>query len=84
MSRCHSSYARDDANITIRGATLSDNVVARGSVAFILSSYLYTDQVIFSDIRESPDLLAVQVGDDSTYIAVETTFAGFEGEVGGR
>ncbi|CAN0454647.1 unnamed protein product, partial [Ascophyllum nodosum] len=60
-------YARDDAYITIRGATLSDNVIARGSVAFILSSYLYTDQVIFSDTRESPDLLAVQVGDDATY-----------------
>ena len=53
-------------------------------MAFILSSYLYTDQVIFSDTRESPDLLAVQVGDDATYIAVETTFTGFEGEVGGR
>ena len=76
------SYARDDAKITIRGVALSENAIARGSVVFLASSSLYTNQVDFIDFTGSTDLSAVQVDDKSTYVAVETAFNGFEGEVG--
>ena len=78
--RC-ASYARGDANITIRGVNLSENAIARGSVVFLASSFLYTYQVDFIDSTGSSDLSAVQVDDESTYVAVETAFNGFEGEV---
>ena len=80
--RRHSSYAREQANITLHGVSLVDNIIARGSVVFVVSSTFRTDQVLFSDSNKSPDLSAVQLDDDSTYVAVETTFYGFQGEVG--
>ena len=49
---------------------------------FLASSFLYTYQVDFIDSTGSSDLSAVQVDDESTYVAVETAFNGFEGEVG--
>ena len=39
------SYARDGANVTLRGISLFDNAVARGSVVFIVNSELQTYQV---------------------------------------
>lgn len=39
------SYAREGANVTLRGVTLSDNKVARGSVVFLVDSSLQTYQV---------------------------------------
>ena len=75
-------YARDDAKITIRGVALSENTIALGSVVFPASSSLYTNQVDFIDFNGSLDLSAVQVDDESTYVAVETAFNGFEREVG--
>ncbi|CAN0430305.1 unnamed protein product, partial [Ascophyllum nodosum] len=55
--------------------------IARGSVVFLASSFLYTYQVDFIDFTGSSDLSALQVDDESTYVAVETAFNGFEGEV---
>lgn len=39
------SYARSGANVTLRGISLFDNDVARGSVAFVIESTLYAYQV---------------------------------------
>lgn len=50
----------------------------------VLSSILYTYRVNFSDSTQTSDLSAVQTDSDSIYIAEETTFVGFEGQVGGR
>ena len=36
----------------------------------------------FKDTRESSDLSAVQINKDSIYMAEDTYFEGFEGEVG--
>lgn len=39
------SYARADATVNVRGVSLTDNVVARGSVVFVVASTLRTYQV---------------------------------------
>lgn len=39
-------------------------------------------QVNFKDTRKLPDLSAVQVDEYSTYVAEDTSFEGFQGEVG--
>lgn len=39
------SYARDHANVSLRGISVSDNSVARGSVIFVVNSVLETYQV---------------------------------------
>ena len=63
---------------------VSDNEVTRGGVVYVASSILYTFRVNFSDSTQLSDLSAVQTASESTYIAEETTFAGFERQVGGR
>ena len=78
--RC-ASYAREGANVTIHDALISDNFIARGSMVFIVSSFIHTYQVKFIDNTESADVSAVQLDDDSTFVAEETTFTGFQGEV---
>ena len=40
-----SSYARDHANVSLRGISVSENSVARGSVIFVVNSVLETYQV---------------------------------------
>ena len=69
--------------MTLQGVTISDNVIARGSVVFIVSSTVYAYQVVFIDTSESPDLSAVQSDSESTFVAEGTTFIGFQGEVRG-
>lgn len=81
IAPCHASYAREDATVTAHDVNVSDNEIARGSVMFFVSSTLYTYRVNFSDSTKSPDLSAVQSDHDSTYIAEETIFVGFKGEV---
>lgn len=39
-------------------------------------------QVEFKDTTKSSDLSAVQVDEESSYMAVDTSFVGFQGEVG--
>ena len=39
------SYARDGATVELRGVSLFDNTVARGSVVFVVDSVLKTYQV---------------------------------------
>ena len=39
-------------------------------------------QVEFRDTRKTPDVSAVQVDEDSSYMAEDTSFVGFQGEVG--
>lgn len=78
---CPARYARGEANVTVRDVNVSDNEIARGSVIFVVSSTLSTVRVNFSDSTKSTDRSAVQSDIDSTYIAEETTFVGFEGEV---
>ena len=78
---CPTSYAREDAEVTVHDVNVSDNEIARGSVIFVVSSTLNTVRVNFSDSTKSLDRSAVQSDSDSTYIAEETTFVGFEGEV---
>ncbi|CBJ26637.1 adhesin-like protein [Ectocarpus siliculosus] len=73
-------YARDNAEVVLRGVELYDNVVARGSVVFIVSSNLTTYQTVFTDTEGSSDLSAVQADEDSSYKAEDTSFVGFAGE----
>ncbi|CAM9271368.1 unnamed protein product, partial [Ectocarpus sp. 8 AP-2014] len=73
-------YARDNADVVLRGVELYDNVVARGSVVFVVSSNLTTYQTVFTDTGGSPDLSAVQADEDSSYKAEDTSFVGFAGE----
>ena len=40
-----SSYARDNATVSLQGMSLVDNTVARGSVIFVIDSVLQTYQV---------------------------------------
>lgn len=63
---------------------VSDNEVTRGGVVHVMYSILYTFRVNFSDSTQLSDLSAVQTDIESIYIAEETTFVGFEGQVGGR
>ncbi|CAM9462085.1 unnamed protein product, partial [Ectocarpus sp. 12 AP-2014] len=72
-------YARDKAEVVLRGVELSDNVVARGSVVFVVSSNLTTYQTVFTDTAGSPDLSAVQADEGSSYKAEGTSFVGFAG-----
>ncbi|CAN0005479.1 unnamed protein product [Ectocarpus fasciculatus] len=73
-------YARDKAEVVLRGVELYDNVVARGSVVFVVSSNLTTYQTVFTDTGRSSDLSAVQADEDSSYKAEDTSFVGFVGE----
>lgn len=75
------SYALEDAEVTVHDVNVTDNIVAQSSVMFVVSSTLYTYRVNFRDFTKSSDLSAVQSDRDSTYIAEETTFVGFDGEV---
>ena len=68
-------------NVTIHDAHISDNIIARGSVVFIVSSFIHTYRVNFIDTTESADLSALQSDDNSTFVAEETAFIGFQGEV---
>ena len=78
--RC-TSYARDGANVAIHDALISDNVIAQGSAVLIVSSFIHTYQVKFVDTTESAELSAVQSDDNSTFVAEETAFVGFQGKV---
>lgn len=44
---------------------------------------VWPHQVVFNDTSGSSDLSAVQVDDSSVYMAEDTSFVGFEGEVSG-
>ncbi|CAB1104673.1 unnamed protein product [Ectocarpus sp. CCAP 1310/34] len=74
-------YARDYAVVALSGVEVADNFVTRGSAIFVVNSALITSQVVVSDTSENPDLSAVQTDRLSTYIAEDTSFVGFAGEV---
>eukprot|EP00752_Nemacystus_decipiens_P010943 g9725.t1 len=74
-------YARDKSDVTIQGATLSNNVAATGSVIFVVDqSNIKSFQVVFNDTSGAEDLSAVQVGEKSSFKGEDTSFVGFGGE----
>ena len=81
FSRRCASYAREKTNVTIHDALISNNFIARGSVVFVVSTFIQTYRVNFMDTSGSVDLSAVQSDDESTFVAEETAFIGFQGEV---
>ncbi|CAN0138387.1 unnamed protein product, partial [Pylaiella littoralis] len=74
-------YASNDAYVFLRGMKLSGNTANRGSVVFLVSSNCMTDQVIFEDPLGAIGLSAVEVDGNSSYMAEDTSFVGFAGEV---
>eukprot|EP00904_Undaria_pinnatifida_P010819 jgi/Undpi1/6868/HiC_scaffold_21.g09344.m1 len=73
-------YARDQTTVELKGVSLFNNTVVRGSVVFVVSSVLMTDQVDILDNSGLQDLSAVYVDKASSYMAVDTSFTGFNGE----
>ena len=48
-----SSYARDQTTVELKGVSLFNNAVVRGSVVFVVGSVLMTDQVCRSHLGRS-------------------------------
>ncbi|CAM9236456.1 unnamed protein product, partial [Sphacelaria rigidula] len=73
-------YAVDDANVTLRGATLYDNGRSRSTAVSMVASTLRTHQVEFQDTTSSTSVTAVEIDVNSTYEAEYTSFSGFAGQ----